>query len=274
MATLHSCNSQKNNQAEIELGICTGFSNAKIMKTLGYTYVEESVGEFLMPSKTEEEFNEVLQSSKESPLPVKACNSFIPGSLKSVGPDAVHPEILTFAEAAFRRSKAAGVEYIVFGSGGSRSIPDGFPIDQARLQFVDLCKKMGPIAKKYGVNIVLEPLNTGECNFINSVEEGGEIVFAVGHPNFRLLADFYHMKMEGEGPDNILKYGELIKHIHLAEKQDRAVPGTYDEDFHPYFDALNKINYKGMMSIEASWIDFETEASLGINAINKQLNNL
>ena len=226
-----------------------------------------------MPTKTEEEFDVMLKEVAPSPLPIKACNGFIPGHLKSVGPDAVPSEILEFVEVALRRAQKAGVEIIVFGSGGSRSIPDGFPREKARRQFVDLGKKMARIAQKYQVTIVLEPLNTGECNFINSVSEGGEIVKNIHHPNFRLLADLYHMKMDNEGPESIVKYGNLIKHAHIAEKQDRAVPGTFNEDFRPYLSALKKIRYQGRISIEARWKDFDTQIPIAIETIKIQLNN-
>ncbi len=244
------------------------------MQQYGYRYVEESVSRFLMPTKSEEEFNKLLEEAANSPLPVKACNGFIPGNLKSVGAEALHEEILQFAETAFRRAQRAGVEFIVFGSGGSRSIPDGFSREKARIQFIELGQKMAPIAQAYNVTIVLEPLNTTECNFINSVEEGGEIVKDINHPNFRLLADLYHMKMDDEeGAESIVKYGKLIKHIHIAEKQDRAVPGTYNEDFRPYFNALKKIGYKGKISIEARWKDFDSQIPVAIKTINTQINN-
>lgn len=254
-----------------EIGICTRFTNGELMHKAGYSYVEEGVSKFLVPTKSEAEFDSIMYAAANYPLPVKACNSFIPGDLKSVGPQPVHVHILEFVETALRRAKKSGVEIIVFGSGGSRSIPDGFSRDEARRQFVDLSRKMAVIAKKYDVTIVLEPLNTTECNFINSVAEGGEIVKDVNHPNFMLLADIYHMKMDNESPENIVKYGKLIKHVHIAEKKDRAVPGTYHEDFRPYFEALKKIKYKGKISIEARWTEFSTEAPIAINAIKDQL---
>lgn len=272
VSSLLSCTVSKNHFANREIGICTNFSNSEMMKTMGYSYVEESTGRFLAPTKSEAEFDSILQEAKQAALPIKACNSFIPGNLKSVGPEAVHVNILNYMETAFRRAKKAGVEIIVFGSGGSRSIHEGFSREEARKQFIDLCSKMAPIAKKYDVTVVLEPLNSNECNFINSVAEGGEIVQDVNHPNFRLLADIYHMKVDGEGPGNIVRYGKLIKHVHIAEKQDRAVPGTYNEDFSPYFDALKKINYKGRISIEARWKDLKTEAPVAIEVIKQQLN--
>lgn len=256
-----------------QVGICTQYSNGESMKKYGYTYIEENVGRFLVPDKNEEEFENIQKNAAGFPLPIKACNSFIPKELKSVGPEAVHDEILKYAETSFRRAQKAGIEIIVFGSGGSRTIPDGFSREKARQQFVELGKKMASIAAKYKVTVVLEPLNSNECNFINSVSEGGEIVEEISHPNFRLLADIYHMKVEGESPESIIKYGHLIHHIHIAEKEDRAVPGTYNEDFRPYFNALKKINYQGKISIEARWTDFDAQIPLAIKTITDQFNN-
>lgn len=254
-----------------DMGVCTGVSNAGRLALHGYTYIEESVGGFLMPTKSEAEFNAKLQQAQNAAIPVKACNSFIPGSLKSVGSEADHSEILGFMETAFRRAQKAGVEYIVFGSGASRSVPEGFSRDAARRQFLDLCSQMAPLAAKYDVVVVLEPLNSRACNFINSVSEGGKIVEDVNHPNFRLLADIYHMLVDDEGPESLEKYGHLIHHTHIAEKEGRAAPGTHSEDFTPYFRALKNAGYKGKMSIECRWNDFEVQALTAIKAIKNQL---
>jgi len=272
--TFFSCNSPKPDTVLTEIGVCTSVSNAEMLAAHGYTYIEESVGRFLMPTQSEEDFNEMLQQAQNAAIPVKACNSFIPGSLKSVGPDAVHPEILEFMEIAFRRAQKAGLEYIVFGSGGSRAVPEGFSKEEALRQFTDLCSQMAPIAAKYDVVVVLEPLNKRECNLINSVLEGGVIVEEVNHPNFRLLADVYHMLMDGEGPESIEKYGHLIQHTHIAEKEGRAAPGTHNEDFSAYFKALKNVGYVGKMSIECRWEDLEAQAASAIEAMRNQLSTL
>jgi sugar phosphate isomerase/epimerase len=256
------------------IGVCTNIDNAGMLAAHGYSYIEESVGNFLMPLKTDVEFYVVLQQAQIAALPVNSCNGFIPGKMKSVGPEAVHPAILKYMETAFRRAQRAGVKYIVFGSGASRSIPDDFPREEARQQFIDLCSKMAPIAAKYNVVVVLEPLNSKECNFINSVTEGGGIVEDVSHANFRLLADIYHMKMDDEGPESILKFGHLIKHVHIAEKEGRTAPGTHDEDFGPYFEALKKVGYQGMISIECRWENMESQAPIAIDTIKKQTKTL
>lgn len=254
-----------------DIGVCTKVANNTIWAEFGYSFVEESVQGFLIPQKSEEEFNEQLVVCKESKLRVFACNSFLPGSLKCVGENAVHPEIMEYAETAFRRAKIAGVKIIVFGSGGSRKIPEGFPLEKARQQFVDLCIHLGPIAAKYDLIIVVEPLNKKECNFINTVAEGGEIVKEVNHPNIQLLADIYHMKMDNEGPENILKYGKYLRHVHIAEKEGRAAPGTHGEDFKPYFEALKKAKYKGSLSIECRWENPETQGMNALKTIKEQI---
>jgi sugar phosphate isomerase/epimerase len=269
-----SCSSPKPDTFLTEIGVCTSVSNADILAAHGYTFIEESVGRFLMPDKSEEEFNEVLQQAQNAAIPVKACNSFIPGSMKSVGTEAVHPEILEFMETAFRRAQKAGVEYIVFGSGGSRAVPEGFSKEEALRQFTGLCSRMAPVAARYDVVVVLEPLNKKECNLINSVLEGGVIVEEVNHPNFRLLADIYHMMMDGEGPESIEKYGHLIHHTHIAEKEGRAAPGTHNEDFTAYFNALKEVGYEGKMSVECRWEDLESQAGTAIETINNQLLNM
>jgi sugar phosphate isomerase/epimerase len=254
----------------LSLGVCTGLQNAEMLSKLGYSFIEAGVRNFLVPDKPEAEFLANLEASKKSPLPVTACNSFLPGDLKSVGPEAVHNEILEFAETAFRRAQMAGVKTIVFGSGGSRRIPDNFTRQEALGQFVDLCSSMAPVAQKYSVVIVLEPLNRNECNFINSLSQGAEIVNAVNHRNFRLLADIYHMKMDDEGPGEIEKFGNIISHAHIAEKEGRAAPGTNGEDFVSYFAALLKTGYSGELSVESRWENMESQAAVAFRSVMEQ----
>jgi len=253
------------------IGISTGIANNGILATAGYTFVEENVRGFLVPAEADSVFDQKLALLKDSKLPVEACNSFLPGDLKCVGPAPLHEDILKFSEIAFRRAKMAGVKTIVFGSGSARAIPESFSREEAKNQFISLCKQIAPFAEKYDVFISLEPLNTKECNFINSVAEGGEIVEAVNHKNFRLLADVYHMLMENESPANITKYGHLLYHTHIAEKTGRTPPGVNKDDFTPYFKALKDVKYEGRMAIECSWKNIGEQAATAINEMRNQL---
>ena len=267
-----SCISGKitRNNFNPQIGVCTNMNNAVMLSSQGFSYIEESVGNLLMPTKSDEEFRVNLEKSKSTPIPVIACNGFLPSNLKSVGPSAVHDQILKYAEVAFKRAQQVGVKHIVFGSGGSRSIPEGFSKDSAFIQFIRLCKDLGPIAAKYQVILVIEPLNTSEVNFINSVAEGAKIVEATNHPNVKLLADIYHMLRENESPDEIIKYGHLIKHAHVAENNGRAVPGTHNENLSIYYKAFKKIGYKGKISIEGRWENMEMQGRKSIEVMRSQ----
>ena len=257
-----------------KIGISTTISNSAILAAAGYSFIEENVRSFLVPAETDTVFEQNLLLLKESKLPVEACNSFLPGNLKCVGPAPLHEEILKFGESAFRRARIAGVKTVVFGSGGARAIPDGFPREEAKKQFISICKQLSPFAQKYNVTISLEPLNTEECNFINSLAEGAEIVKAINHENFRLLADIYHMLKENESPSNILKYGHLLYHTHIAEKTGRTAPGVNNEDFTPYFKALKKVRYTGRMAIECSWNNIGEQAGPSLSFIRTQLSEI
>ena len=254
-----------------KIGISTSIANNNILASAGYSFVEENVGGFLVPSEPDSSFEQKLALLKESKLPVEACNSFLPGNLKCVGPEPAHEEIFKFGETAFRRAQTAGVKTIVFGSGGARSIPEGFPREEAKQQFILICKQLAPFARKYNVVISLEPLNRQECNFINSLAEGADIVQAVDHENFRLLADIYHMLKENESPSNITKYGHLLYHTHIAEKAGRTAPGVNNEDFIPWFKALKDVKYEGRMTIECNWRNLEEQATKALKFMRSQL---
>ncbi|GAA4443562.1 hypothetical protein GCM10023091_32320 [Ravibacter arvi] len=257
----------------IPLGVCTGYNNAALIKGMGYTFVEEGVGRFLIPDEKnggDAQFERNLALVKEVGVPVRSYTSFFPSDLKSVGPELHHEQILQRTELALKRAKAIGSKNIVFGSGGSRRIPDGFDRETAKQQHIELSKKMGPIAEKYGITISIEPLNRSETNFVNSLADGAEIVEAANNPWFRLLADIYHMKKDDEGPEQIVRFGKLITHCHIAEKANRTPPGVDGDDFRPYFKALKKIRYKNGLSMECRWKDFEREAKTALEVVRTQ----
>ena len=257
---------------EPKVGVCTSTGNGEMVKAAGVDYIEAGVQRFLVPQESEEKFLEKLATVKKSGVRVLACNGFVPGSIKSTGPNADHDKLLKYAETAFARAKVAGVKYIVFGSSGSRNIPDGFDRDKAKAQFVSLLKRMGPIAAKYDVIIVIEPLNKKESNFINYVSEGYEIAKLVDHKNIRLLADFYHMLRVDEGPESIVKAGsEYLLHCHIAENEGRYFPGKNKEDFSGYMEALKKIKYKGAISMECRWGDFKKELTPATGYVRTQI---
>ncbi len=259
---------------QIPLGICGSYEKAGLFAAVGCDFFEDNVSRFLIPEQSDAEFDNILKLHNSLPIKSRSFVSFFPGNMRAVGPELHHEAMLERADKSLERAKACGASNIVFGSGGSRRIPDGFDAQKAKEQFIELCKKMAPLAAKHGITISLEPLNKGETNFINSLADGAEIVQAVNQPYFKLLADIYHMMREDEPASEIVKYKKIIVHTHIAEKENRTAPGIAGDDFRPYLKALQKAKYKGGLSLECRWQNIDEEAAIGIKALREQMASL
>jgi len=237
----------------IKLGICSIPDRAEKLKAAGFEFIECGVARILKPDMPDADFAPEIEALKACALPIRSCNGFIPGKFRLTGPDTTHDEALAYAVTACRRAEAIGIPHIVLGSGAARKIPDGFDTVKAKAQFIEFCQKLGERIKDLKLTIVLEPLNKGETNILNSVTEGISYVDGIRHPRVQLLADFYHMLKESEGPEAIRQAGRRIRHCHIAELEGRKAPGTKGEDLSGYFKALKDINYNGGVSCECGW---------------------
>jgi len=255
----------------MRIGICRSIENAAIAKAAGFDYIEEGVKRLLVPESPDEEYAPKRDAARECGLPVEAACGLLPGNLKCVGPEVDTERFTNYIEATLARAAEVGITRIVFGSGGARKVPDGFARDEAADQFVERLCEMAPIAERTGVTVVVEPLNSTECNFINSLAEGAALVRRADHPNIRLLADIYHMLMDGEGPEEITAHAALIAHSHVAEHKGRRPPGTAPEDLRPYLRALVDAGYKGGISVECRWDDLAAEAEGAVASLRGQL---
>lgn len=257
-------------QAALRVGACTSVDKAAVMKAAGADYIEGNVAGYLMPRDSDAKFQEKLAAAKAAGLAVPVCNGFLPGELKATGPEPKHDEILAYAGKAFDRAKIAGVEIIVFGSGGSRGYPEGFDPEKAKEQMIALCRRLAPEAQARGVTVAIETLNRKECNFITRMAEARAIAEAVDHPGLRLTADVYHMAQEGDGADEITKTAKYIVHVHLAEKEKRTAPGVAGDDLKPYFRALKQAGYTGRVSMECRWGKFDVELPAAVKLVREQ----
>ena len=235
-------------KGRILFGACRGFGDAPLMKELGYDFIEGGVAHALQPDKSDEEWKRRRDEVRALPIPLRSCNGFLPGKFRLTGEKASFDKPLEYAEKACRRADEVGLKTIVFGSGGARNAPKGFPKEKAVEQFVDFCKRLAGRIADCKVCVVLEPLQPKEANYLNFVREGRELCERIGSPRIRLLADIFHMLQGGEGAQSIEQTTpDLLRHCHIAEKGPRTAPGLSSDgsQFAPYFDALKKIGYEG-----------------------------
>jgi D-psicose/D-tagatose/L-ribulose 3-epimerase len=228
-------------------------------KATGFDYAEVRVRNFTQMS--DEDFAKFLEMKKKVGLPTPVGNNFIPADLKLVGPDIDKDKQMEFVRKAFERAQKLGLKVVVLGSGGARKVPEGFSPDEAWKQLVDFAKRIAPEAKKRGVIVAVEPLQKRETNTVNTAAEGLKWVQAVGHPNFQLMVDFYHLSLEKEDPAILVTAKKHSNHIHIANPNGRRFPQSSEEfDYSTFFANLKKINYTGGISIEGGTKDYDNEA--------------
>jgi len=238
------------------IGVCS--KDFKAVKEAGFDFIELNAK--TIATASEPDFEKIVKSAREAGITVRSVNGFLPSDVRVTGPETDKQKQMAYVEKCFDRLHKLGVQIVVFGSGGARQIPKDFSRDEAMKQMVDFCRRIGPLAKTNGITVVIEPLNSKDCNFINTVREGLELVEAVKDSNIELLADIYHMFKDNESADIILKAGRHLKHVHMANPKGRVYPLSAEEyDYGPFFGNLRKIGYTGGISIEAGTKDFNAD---------------
>jgi sugar phosphate isomerase/epimerase len=256
----------------MQLGICANTADLNLLTPRpGLDFLEGFTQELLQPETSEDTRTRPADAILARGFTLPASNRFIPPDLKVVGPDVDLARLDRFAETTFRRAKEINMTLVVFGSAGARMIPPGFSAATAFEQYVDVLRQIGPLAEENGVTLLVEPLNRGECNCINTILEGAEAVRRANTRGVQLLVDIFHMLRNGESADDILKVSNLIRHVHVAENKDRAAPGIHGDNFRSFFRALRRANYTGRLTVEADWTDLPNQVAPTLAALRTQL---
>jgi D-psicose/D-tagatose/L-ribulose 3-epimerase len=123
-------------------------------------------------------------------------------------------------------------------------------------------KEVGKYAEDRGIVFAIEPINRYETSFINTAEQGVELVEMVDSPAVKLMLDSFHMSMEEKDLGKAIELaGEHLVHVHSNE-HDRGVPGSGHVDWQGVAAALKKINYDGALVIESFSYDLKDFAGL------------
>jgi len=140
---------------------------------------------------------------------------------------------------------------------------------------VDAVKTCADFAKDYGVTLTVEPINSRDTSFINTMQEGFDFLKQIDRDNVKLLADTYQMEFDEKSiTDALKKAGNLLVHVHLVDS-DRQVPGCGDIDFESVLKTLKEIKYNGYLSAEVlPKPDDETAAEKFIGNVKKMLKTI
>ena len=240
----------------MKIGCCFGFGGReriKLGRDCGFEFAELSLAS--LENVSESEIKEFADYLREIDVPCPAANTFFPKTMTLLGEDADNALTDEYIHRTFEKSASLGLKHIVFGSGGARRVPDGFPMEKAYEQLVVLCTDhIAPAMEKYGLVCGIEELFKPACNIINTCREAMALVRDVNHPRIKLQVDNFHMGKEDEPVETIADYRGYIAHVHISNPLlDGEFPKPDDGyDYAPYFDALRKAGYPedGLVSIE------------------------
>jgi 5-keto-L-gluconate epimerase len=115
------------------------------------------------------------------------------------------------------------------------------------VQALDECALHAQVS---GVRLALEPINRYETTLINNVQQGLGLIERVGHANFGLLLDTFHMNIEEPQIEaSIAACGPHIFHFHVADS-NRWYPGAGHLNFRSIVTALYATGYRAWISGE------------------------
>lgn len=136
---------------------------------------------------------------------------------------------------------------LIFGSPNNRNTFKNSNAEEIGKAFF---YEVSDYAKKFGIFICIEPLDSSMTDFLNSINETGDFIQNVGNPYLKLHIDTKSFLISSENiEESIQKYSKLINHVHISDKNLNILKD--DKQIHKQFAmSLNKINYNKYLSLE------------------------
>lgn len=230
-------------------GVVAGADYTKAVEDAGADYVEPTIGGNLVVEASPGLWrrNEVYDGRRFPSFAI-----LIPSGLSVFDADPARLDAYFAAALPIIGSVAQPGAKIVFGSGAARAVPDGLSTAEARAVFARVLRSVRDLADECGLRIVLEPLNRGETNLVNSIAEAVEFLDEAEIEGIDVVADFFHIQTEAESFDVVRQHAARIGHVHVADS-GRVAVGKADGPWRTFLGVLHDGGYRGTVSLECNW---------------------
>jgi sugar phosphate isomerase/epimerase len=174
-----------------------------------------------------------------------------PKGLHLTTPDgAVRERTIDYLQSLANFCADLGGRTLVLGSPRQRNVLAGDSPVAAKKRAADGLRDVAKVCGERGVQLLLEPLNPTETNFLQTVEEAKALADRIDHPSVGYVLDCKAMSgMPGGIVGTILEHGGASWHFHANEPSGLG-PGMGKLDFRPILSALKKSGYGGWVSTE------------------------
>jgi sugar phosphate isomerase/epimerase len=158
-------------------------------------------------------------------------------------------QTISYLKRLIRLAGMLSVRVLVYGSPASRRVGDK-SYKRCYEIAVGVFRDLGKEAQLNDTFFCIEPLGSSESDFIQTSDEGYNLVKDVDHPHFGLHLDTKAMINSGEDFPKVLKrYASIMKHLHVSD-HGLAPPGYTGFDHSLIGKALSGTSYDGFISIE------------------------
>lgn len=236
------------------IGCCGSTATYLAIRDMGYDYIELS-GRQVM-SLSEAEFQDFLALYQATGFPCRGFNDYCDARFPLVGPGCDAPQVREYAREICRRGQALGIRTIGIGAPSARTLPEGYPADQADREMEAFLRMICPLAEEAGITVLLEAVHAHMCNYMTRTEEAVRMVERLALPNLAMVMDYYHaMVME----ENLHSFGYAlphVRHLHISTDLENHARGYIREQDVPLLRSLLQeaaaAGYAGGISVEAA----------------------
>lgn len=202
--------------------------------------------------------DEVSSALKDTGLNMCGLNT-IPGSSNGLAAICGHEtEAKAAIDQAVQYGSQIGIKHIHVMAGVAQG-------DEAHRCFVDNLRYALERAGKFGINIVIEPLNPMDAPgyFLSSTSQAAAIIAEIDAPNLKLMFDCYHVQLlEGNLTGRLEELLSIIGHIQFASVPDRGPPSSGEVNYKYIFQHIKELGWTAPLGAEYR-PNGDTAASLG-----------
>lgn len=167
-------------------------------------------------------------AGKMGDVACRGIHAAVPAHIRMTGWSMDLNRVKEYFSCLARRMEVLKVRYLGIGSPASRTLPLDFSQERADQQMRAV---LAEASRAYPQGLVLlESLNTGETNYINTIAHAARVVDGLDASRVGLVLDVYHLVLCGEGLDAVTKeVAGRIHYMHIADPVGRAFP-SYSTD--------------------------------------------
>lgn len=109
----------------------------------------------------------------------------------------------------------------------------------------------GRAVAEIGGTVLLEPVSGAEAYPVKTAQDALDIIAKLDVDNVKLLADFYHMSVNGDDVAKVIdEHAGDFGHVQIADSPGRGEPGTGELPLSQWISAAEDGGYNGWIGLE------------------------